>query len=305
MNGIERARKWYFSTLHPFLEAEFPEVLPRIAAGIAGRGSECFGFDDDISRDHDFGTGVSLWLTCGDEEKYGFKLTRAYQKLYSAEYPSSPRSAAGSIDHGVMRISDFYRRHLGFPHAPETIDEWLSVPESAFAETVNGEVFTDNSGIFTAIREKILNIPEDILRKKLAFRAVMMAQSGQYNFTRCLKHGEKGAAAVALHEFVTHAVPLIFLLNNRFAPYYKWMFRAMRQLPVLGELTDLLESLLVSGLSDKEKSGVIEDICAAVIKEFARRKLSEHPADYLEFHALAITEKIRDRGLREMHIMAV
>ena len=61
------------------LEAEFPAVADRIAAGIAGRGSECFGFDDEVSQDHDFSTGVTLWISEEDDLKYGVALNRAYK----------------------------------------------------------------------------------------------------------------------------------------------------------------------------------------------------------------------------------
>ena len=77
MNGIELAEKFYRELGEPMLVSQFSELLPRLAIGIAGRGSECFGFDDEISRDHDFSIGFTIWLSAEDDEKYGFKLARA------------------------------------------------------------------------------------------------------------------------------------------------------------------------------------------------------------------------------------
>ena len=62
MQGIEEAELFFRNEALPVLEQNFPELLPGIAAGMAGRGSECFGFDDEISRDHDFTAGFTIWL---------------------------------------------------------------------------------------------------------------------------------------------------------------------------------------------------------------------------------------------------
>ncbi len=292
------------------LEREFGDVVPRIAVGRAGHGSECFGYDDEVSRDHDYFTGFCLWITEKDERDFGFRLERAYLKLRK-EFPpdgegggSSGSSQLGDAEDGVIAIGDFYRRHLGFPGAPENWRQWLYTPSHAFAEATNGAVFRDDLGIFSGIRDTILNgMPEDVRRKKIAARAVFMAQSGQYNYMRCLRHGEPGAAALALDEFVRNAAEMVFLLNCRFAPYYKWVFRAMRDLPKLGGFSGALADLLTNPVSGEAKAARIEDLCAVIVSELKLQGLSDCDDVYLEPHAFAVQSGIRDREIRELHIM--
>lgn len=307
MQGIESAKAWYDAVGAPMLERDFGDVVHRIAVGIAGRGSECFGFDDPVSRDHDFSTGFSLWITEEDERSFGFRLERAYARLLKENPPDaskSQESALGESEHGVCLISDFYRRHIGIPGAPQSWQDWLYTPEYSFAEATNGAVFRDDAGIFSGIRNTILTkMPEDVRRKKIAARAISMAQSGQYNFSRCLKHGECGASAIALSEFVRSAVSMIFLLNHRFAPYYKWMFRAMRTLPKLSDMTDPLEFLLTENAPRDLKSTMIDEICGRIVAELTEQNLTDRTDVYLEPHAFEIMSRIRDHEIRELHVM--
>ena len=307
MQGIEESELFFKEEALPVLEHTFPELFPRIAAGMAGRGSECFGFDDEISRDHDFTTGFAIWLEREDEIRYGFKLQRTYDELKKRCFPApapAAESKLGPSEHGVTVIEDFYRRHTGLPGAPACWQEWLYTPEYAFAEATNGKVFMDNKGTFSAIRNTILcDMPEDVRLKKIAARLAVMAQSGQYNFLRMLRHGESGSAAMALHEFVKNAVSLIFLLNFRFAPYYKWQFRALRALPLFGGLEPELSQLLTQELPGEEKSGLVEKICAELSEHLRETGLSSRREAYLEPHAFDVMKKIRSARIRGLHVM--
>ena len=310
MRGLEAARLWYETAGAPMLEREFGDVVSRIAVGRAGHGSECFGYDDDVSRDHDYFTGFRLWITEEDERDFGFRLERAYIKLRKECPPDTGNNAGtdgsllGDAEDGVITIGEFYRRHLGFPGAPENWRQWLYTPSHAFAEAVNGAVFRDDLGVFSRIRETILNgMPEDVRRKKIAARAIFMAQSGQYNYMRCLRHGEPGAAALALDEFVRNAAEMAFLLNRRHAPYYKWVFRAMRELPTPGGFPDVLTALLTNGEQGTAKTEQIEHLCAETISELKKQGLTDRDDAYLEPHAFAIQSGIRNREIRELHVM--
>ena len=57
MKGIELAERFYLEYGAPMIREKFSEIESALAVGIAGSGSECFGYDDETSRDHDFEAG--------------------------------------------------------------------------------------------------------------------------------------------------------------------------------------------------------------------------------------------------------
>ena len=311
MRGIELARRFYLECGKPMLEEQFPHLKNLIATGLVGSGSECFGFDDEISRDHDFEPGFCIFLPDEDliDRKTAFALERTYAKL-PKEYEGFKRqsmSPVGGNRHGVIRISDFYREKIGSPTGELSPDAWLRLPSSALAEATNGEVFFDGSGYFSAIRNALCNMPEDVRRKKLAGNLLQMAQAGQYNYNRCLAHGETGAAQLAVGEFVKGAMEVIFLLNHAYQPYYKWSFRAMRNLKKFSELADTLEFLLTNENSSPTadtKYTVIEDVASMVIGELMEQNLTVAICGDLEKHAYSINDGIKDPYLRNLHIFA-
>ena len=306
MKGIELSRAYFEEYGKPMLEKDFPQYLDRIAVGLVGHGSECFGFDDDISLDHDFEPGFCLWLTEDDEKEFGFKLFRAYSKL-PKEYNGIKcldKSTLGSKEKGVHTIGDFYSVYTGRKGAPECWQDWLYTPSHYFAEAANGEVFCDPLGEFTRIRETIKNgMPEDVRRKKIASCALHMAQSGQYNYKRCLAHGENASARLALDEFVRNAAELTFLLEGRHAPYYKWIFRAMRELPRLSSMADRLTALATLPSDETLKIELlIEEISVVFINEFKRQGITDATCTFLESHAYSINDTIKNPEIRNLHI---
>lgn len=310
MRGLELSREYYETYGKPMLAEKFPDLLPLIACGLTGSGSECFGFDDEQSRDHDFEPGFCIFLPGEDivDRRQAFLLERAYASL-PKEFKGLKRSLmqpVGGPRHGVFRTSEFYMEKCGSPDGILTLGQWLSIPESALAEAVNGEIFFDNYGEVTRIREALRFYPEDIMRKKLAASLLLMGQSGQYNYRRCIRHGESGAAQLAVFEFTRHAMHVIFLLNRVYEPYYKWSFRALRQLDILSLHAELLEYLITTGndAEAEEKYDVIESIAADIIDVLIEIKLTGANCGDLEKHAYSVNDGIEDAGLRNMHILA-
>ena len=78
---MELSRLYYEKNCKPVIEKEAEELAERIAVGLVGEGSECYGYDDEISRDHDFGPSCCFWLTKEDYRTYGEKLREILDSL--------------------------------------------------------------------------------------------------------------------------------------------------------------------------------------------------------------------------------
>ncbi len=310
MKGIELSRGYYKAYGEQMLRQRFPEVYSVAAIGLVGSGSECLGYDDEVSQDHDFEPGFCIFLPCCDfDDATLFSLERAYAGL-PREFEGVKRSdttPVGGSRHGVIMIEDLLEAKTGMRTPPRCDEEWFGIPEYALCELTCGELFYDGSGAFSRIRAQMSQYPQDVKLKKLAGQLLLAGQSGQYNYSRCIAHGESGAAQLAAHEFVNHAMAVTFLLAGKYMPYYKWRFRALRQGSPLGEaLAYPLEYLLTTDNSPKSvkiKSEVIEDIARMISDELRAQGLIAATDAELERHAYAVNDKIKSNDIRNKHVL--
>ena len=79
--GIDICRKYYDRYVRPMIDEKFPEYASKIACGLSGEGSDAFGYDDELSRDHDWGPSVCLWITKDTDTQIGEELRNAYAEL--------------------------------------------------------------------------------------------------------------------------------------------------------------------------------------------------------------------------------
>lgn len=307
VRGLDICRGYFEEYGLPMLNEKFPQLDGQIACGLCGPGSECYGYDDAVSRDHDFEPGFCIFVTGTPDRRTLFELEREYSRL-PREYAGlkrTPLKPAGGARRGVIDAGEFFTARIGVPDGALTDAQWLALPEHYLAEAVNGEIFRDSSGGFTAIRERIARYPRDIRLKKLAGRLLLCAQSGQYNYRRCLAHGEPAAAQLAVIEFARSALHAVFLLNERYMPFYKWSFRAARELPALSGLAETLEFLITSDNSESMaqiKSAAVEDVAAALAAEVGSQGVAAADPE-LERLAYAVNDAVRDPLLCGMNIL--
>lgn len=328
MKGIELCRAYFEAEGMPMLkrlEKQYPELRGKLAAGLVGQGSECLGFDDAVSQDHDFGAAFALWLPQELYERYGSVCQEAYDRLPSVfrGMPKRQESPNGSGRVGVLSVTGFFYGLIGREDVPKSSMEWMFLPESRLSMASNGEVFLDEAGEFSRIYEGLKGFyPEDVRLKKIAARVAKMAQSGQYNYGRLSARSEWTGAFLALQEFVTNTCSLVHLLNRKYTPFYKWMHRSLKDMEVLPEIYGLLDQLtapfdsrsawteavpeqfLCGRINTADSRAIlIETICQLAARALNEAGLSDSYDFYLESHALSVMEKISDPAIAVLQLM--
>ena len=322
MKGLELAEK-YYETYGKAMLAEFPELEHEFAAGLVGRGSECFGFDDEISKDHDYGPSFCIWLKREVYSQYAGKVQAAYDAMPGSflGFPERIIEETGKGRVGVLCIEDFYYGLLGIDHIPRTNSEWLLLQAENLAAATNGAVFEDRLGEFSRIREGLLQFyPEDIRLKKIVACLARAARAGQYNYARAMARHERVAAELSLHEFIKEIMSLVYLLNRKYAPFSKWIHRGMRELPTCFEIGDMInlfyqvkepeaawENMVPENAAflngDDGRVLIIEAICNIIVQELHAQGLSDVEDNFLQSHLALITEKIQDEEIRKLQFL--
>ena len=303
--GLELAERYFREVAFPSLCKSHPELIAIVAAGLVGNGSECLGFDDAISRDHDWGIDFFIWLPDDTSDELLVKVDAWKQNLFATNPPLYRReqSAYGAFVK-AMRIGDFYQSLLGTPTAPDSIEGWLRIPQENLLLATNGKVFLDNYGEFTRRRKEFLAFyPEDLRKKRISSACMLAAQAGQYNYRRTALRHDWPTVAIVQARFVAYAMQLVFLLNKRYRPYYKWIYPSLLRLPILGEeVGGLLDKLMqLAPRSDEEAQAgltIIEEVAHLIADELRHQRLCTSDDDYLATLGEEVRQGIDDAFLR-------
>lgn len=259
LKGMELCRNYFETYGRPMLKEKFPEYMDKITVGLVGEGSDCYGFDDEVSRDHDFGPRFCIWVSKEVYEEIGDKLEGAYKSLpHTFEGYTRNMTATGTYRQGVMVLDDFVEHLLFTKVMPKTDNEWLQLPENGLSALCNGEIWVEGDGRLSDIRKFMSRYPERVRYKKIAQSMHLVRQMGRYNYFRMKKRGEKVAAEISLAGYMENVMKVVYYLNNVHPTYYKWLHKGMNYFPVLAEIMDILEALNDHKNDDETVKGIMQ-----------------------------------------------
>lgn len=290
IKGLKIAKDLYEKVFKVKIEEELPEWKDKIAVGLLGRGSDCFGYDDEISRDHDWGPRLCVILSKETYDQIGQKLEEIYANLpKSFEGADFAPQVSGHKRHGIFILEDFVGDLLGT--WPINDNDRFSIPDYAFASMINGEIFVDPEGQISRIREELSKgHPLNVLLRKIAQSAAQFCQRAQYNYKRALSRGDSLTAEIMLYEGIKDALKLAHYIDNVYPPHDKWLVRSVEDLSFGKELVGLC------------RAKDVDSIGKLLANKLYERSYISDIDDYLDHHTdeLIFKSGIADKSIDEL-----
>ncbi|CAM3087276.1 DUF4037 domain-containing protein [Streptobacillus felis] len=298
---IDISREYTKKYILPKIKEKNEELLSKITIGLIGEGSEVIGYDDEYSKDHDYTFMPLLLLNNEDYEKYSKELEDILlslpQEFLGIKHVNNDVIAERR---GVKKIGDYLYKFIGKEEANLTIEDYRKIPEYALFALTSGEIFYAGNDEFTSIIQTLIYYPNIIRENKIATVCTRIAQSGQYNYLRLMKREDKIAANMAKSVFIENVIHLVYLLNSKYMPFYKWSSRGLKDLPILGKDMEkrILELIDNTVLDKHQMSNRIEEICYFLVEEIKKQGLSKEKGYFMVNHAAYIQKNIDDEFLK-------
>lgn len=301
LKGMDICRKYFEAFGKPVIKKYFGNLTNHMACGLAGAGSECLSFDDETSRDHDFGPGFCIWIddqVSDDDAKRLQQFYDALPKEYMGIKRIATTEASGRV--GVIRIKDALKKATGFDHVPKGEQEWQYTVDENLVLIVNGEIFMDEAGVMTSVRKAIRNNqPHFVYFGKLAMQLELMAKHGQYGYERAIKRGDMVTAFMTKSEFIKSAMRAMHIIAKKYGPYNKWLRKSLGNIPEFDKAAAIIDELAISSPSDQDLSKMGQ-ICDIVREALMSRGLISGKETYLlqsayELKALANKAVVADQ----------
>jgi len=285
LNGSEFARRFHADVVAPALARAMPGL--RYAAGRLGSGSDVLGFDDAMSRDHDWGCRLTLVVDEADSESVPHiaeLLERELPGSYQGRPVRFPVTWDSSRTHNVdvATVAGFATSRLGVdPTGGLPVPDWLVLTGQSVLEVIAGPVFTDRTAGLAPVRAALRWYPPDIERYVLAAGWQRLAQEMPM-VGRTAERGDELGSRLLSTRLAGDLMWLAFAVSRRWQPYPKWRGTAFQALDMAPDLAGPLAAAATApGWRDRE--GGLAEACEVVLNAQRARGLPAPAAAVTQF----------------------
>ncbi|RUR02054.1 DUF4037 domain-containing protein [Labedella endophytica] len=286
----------------------FPGLL--LAAGRLGSGSDVLGLDDAVSRDHDWGLRLSLFVPADAVEEVDRELEQRLPDAFRGLPVRFAFTGATESQHHVevSSVGEFADARLGFdPREGMSVTDWLSVSGQAALELTAGPVFVDATGELSAVRGALRWYPDDVWRYVLACDWIRIEQELPL-MGRAADVGDDLGSRVIAARLAQTIMHLAFLLERRWPPYAKWFGSLFRTLACADEVQSSLHGALRAGNGADRQRGIaaaleelnrhqteigLSDVHQATVPFWDRPYVHPHPAIVAQLLDAVVEEEVR------------
>lgn len=261
MKGIELVERFFYEIIEPMLDAGYPDL--QYAAAFLGGGSEVLGYDDEISKDHDWGLRLNLFVR--DEQ-----LSGQIDQFFRDELPGDflgfsthwgeaddkgvrlmTESSGSGINHriDICTVQQYVNRKLNLPInqidelSEISLAQWLSFAEQSLLEFVSGKVFKDSFGGLSKAREYLKYYPKAMWIFAILGEWNQIAEE-QVFMSRVGDTGSDTGSRMIATSMVNRIIRLAIHLESRYIPYTKWTARAFEDTDLYGVLSTIITKIL-------------------------------------------------------------
>lgn len=244
---LDQTRRFALTRLLPRLQEE-PLLRDRVALAQIGHGSQCLGYDDDLSQDHDWGILVQCFLEdATDDSRYVLQQCLASMPDLWEGTPVVWDQRTPPERSGIIELRVWLHDLAGYRLIPNQIstEDFLRLSDARLTWLTNGTVFHDPIGTISRLRQTLRVCPPQIQLRRLATACLMTVIHGPYQIPRLLKRTDGLSARLSAGLFVRSAMITAHRILGKPAPIIKWLARSFKALPDnSGISSDELEAIL-------------------------------------------------------------
>ncbi len=236
MKGHELSKDYFFEIAQPIIENEFKSMLGEYAAGFvangftSGGGSDILGYDDEISQDHNFNARFCLFVNCATSKNACKQLENKINGNLPNEYRGI-KSTVTTLQGGpcyVVTPEQNLMNCLSISKIPENDVDWIQVPETLLREYIAGHIYYDPAHFLSEFRNGYSYFPRNVWLKRISYSFFMLHLGGNVN--RMALRGDAVASNIYKNWFILASLRCLHLLNKKYAPYCKWIFKSAEEL---------------------------------------------------------------------------
>lgn len=261
---IDISRAFFEEIVKPILLEHFPEETAQTAFGVFGYGSEALRLDDEYSRDHHWGLRIDALMPADlfETKRQSIMETLAAHLPASFQGHSLREGHLAGAGLAPDNLYAYLKRTIGLDRAPQSDVEWLRIPEEDIIHIINGEVWHDPRGEFTAIRQTFQGYyPEPVRLRRIAHWCRFFSGMGTYALKRAILRNNEFYATTRFSNAIRLGIQLAFLLDKVYYPYDKWLMAYFARLPrMYARMGGLVEEAVMQTTSWERKLNLLHQM---------------------------------------------